>query len=270
MDFRRIEIIFLIVFVSLDVFLLLSFRNSQQIVTSSSTNTSTVSEMRKRDISFSKLDTKSGSAYYLGSKPNNAIVNNVGKLRDQEFQYDESSHKLTSSLNTPIAVTKANRVKKLNSFIKRESNVLFGTQYKYSPQLSTSSQIVYSQTDDTLGEVYDKTAQLTFTLNDDKVTGYTQTYVHDLMILHEKEATKSEKDVVINLYTNSEIPNNSKITYANLAYTKLLEAKGSTIYIPVWFVTVQNRDSKVNSLKKVNAFTGNVIKSSTTGDDYSE
>lgn len=270
MDFRRIEIIFLIVFVSLDVFLLLSFRNSQQIVTSSSTNTSTVSEMRKRDISFGKLDTKSGSAYYLGSKPNNNLVNNVGKLRDQEFQYDESTHKLTSSLNTPITITKSNRIKKLDTFMKRESNVLFGTQYKYVPQLSTSSQIVFAQTDETLGEIYDKTAQLTFNVSGDKVTGYTQTYVNDVMILHEKEATKSEKDVIINLYTNSEISNNSKITYANLAYTKLLEAKGSTIYIPVWFVTVQNKDSKVNSLKKVNAFTGNVIKSSTTGDDYSE
>jgi Uncharacterized protein conserved in bacteria len=124
MDFRRIEIIFLIVFVSLDVFLLLSFRNSQQIVTSSATNTSTISEMRKRDISLGKIDSKSGSAYYLGARSNTALASNVSKLREQEVQYDETDHKLTSELSAPFAVTKENRVKKINKFIEKESNVL--------------------------------------------------------------------------------------------------------------------------------------------------
>lgn len=90
-----------------------------------------------------------------------------------------------------------------------------------------------------------------------------------LDILQEKQATKSERDIITNLYSSSEIPNNSKITYANMAYTKLLEAKGSTIYIPVWFISIHNKDSKVDTVKKVNAFTGNILKTSANGDDYS-
>lgn len=273
MDFRRIEIIFLIVFFSLDIWLLFSLKNGQQIVSSSNTTTSTVADMRKRDISFGKLDSKSGTAYYLGSRPSSTLANNVSHLRNQEVQYDSEDHKLDSSLSNPISITKSNQKEKLNDFLKKESNVLFGTKYKYAPQLSTTSQIVYAQTDQ-VGELYDKSGRVTFDVENKRVVGYTQTYVDDLMILHEKEATKSEKDVISSLYTKSEIPNNSKITYANLAYAKLTEAKGSTIYIPVWFVTIQNKDSKVNSLKKVNAFTGNIIKSSTTaattGDEDSD
>ncbi|WP_125761607.1 two-component system regulatory protein YycI [Companilactobacillus hulinensis] len=264
MDFRRIEVIFLIVFFSLDIFLLVSFRNSQQVVSSGSTTTSTVTEMRKRDISFGKLDSKSGAAYYLGSRPNNDLAEHLNKLKNQELQYDDDDHKLESSLTEPFSVNTTNQESKLNSFLKKESNVLYGTKYKYAPQLSTASQIVYAQTD-SVGELYDKTGRVTFEVDNKKVVGYTQTYVDDLMILHEKEVTKSEKDVISNLYTNSEIPNNSRIVYANLAYTKLTEAKGSTIYIPVWFVTIQNKDSKVDTLKKVNAFTGNIIKATTAG-----
>ena len=73
MDFKRIEVIFLIVFFSLDIFLFLSFRNSQQLVSSTRTNTSTVTEMRKRNISFGSLDSKSGYTYYLGTQPNDDL-----------------------------------------------------------------------------------------------------------------------------------------------------------------------------------------------------
>lgn len=268
MDFRRIEVIFLIVFFSLDIFLFLSFRNSQQLVSSSSTNTSTVAEMRKRNISFGSLDTKNGYAYYLGSQPDNSLAQNTNKLRGQKFEYEDVDHSLSSSLDTPIAITSANKKRVMDKFIKKESNVLFGKEYKYAPQLSTSSQMVYVASGN-LGEVYDKTAQVIFSVSDNEVVGYTQTYVKSMIILHERQVVKSEKEVITNLYANSEIPNNSKITYANMAYTKLLEAKDSTIYIPVWFVTIKNKDSKVVTTKKVNAFTGNIIKSSTNGDNYS-
>jgi Uncharacterized protein conserved in bacteria len=218
MDFRRIEVIFLIVFFSLDIFLFLSFRNSQQLVSSSSTNTSTVTEMRKRNISFGNLDTKNGYAYYLGSRPDNSLAQNIQKLRNQKVEYEDVNHTLVSTLNSPVTVTANNRKQIMNKFVKKESNILFGNKYKYSPQLSSNSQIVYVYTD-SLGEVYDKTAQLVFSVSDGEVIGYTQTYVRSMIILHERQAIKSEKDVVTNLYANSEIPNNSKISYANLAYT---------------------------------------------------
>lgn len=269
MDFRRIEIIFLVVFLAFDVFLLSSFHSSQQVISNSTTGVaSTLTDMRKRNITFGKLDKKAGTAYYLGAQASNDLANNESKLRGQELEYNQTSNKLMSTLDDPISVTDSNRKEKMNKFVKKESNILFGDEYVYSPQLSTSSEIVYAETGP-FGPMYDKTGQLTFSVENGKVTGYTQTYMKRLDILQEKQSTKSERDVITNLYSSSEIPNNSKITYANMAYTKLLEAKGSTIYIPVWFVSIHNKDSKVDTVKKVNAFTGNLLKTSDSGDDYS-
>lgn len=269
MDFRRIEIIFLVVFLSLDVFLLVSFHNSQTVISNSTTGvSSTISDMRKRNITFGKLDKSTGDAYYLGAQPSNDLPSNVNKLRGQEYNYNQTSYKLISTLNEPISVTSSNRKEKMDDFVKKTSNILFGSEYKYAPQLSSKSEIVYAETG-SLGPVYDKTGQIVFSVEDGKVTSYTQTYIKTLQILQEKQETKSERDVITNLYSSSEIPNNSKITYANMAYTKLLEAKGSTIYIPVWFISIHNKDSKVDTVKKVNAFTGNLLKTSSNGEDYS-
>lgn len=269
MDFRRIEIIFLVVFLSLDVFLLVSFHNSQEVISNSTSGvSSTLSDMKKRNISFGKLDKKTGTAYYLGSSPDNTLISNASKLHHQEYEYNQTSYKLISNLGEPIKVTSSNRKDKLDDFLKKESNILFGSEYSYAPQLSTSTEVVYAETGP-LGPMYDKTGQIVFTVTDGKVVSYTQTYMKRLDILQEKQATKSERDVITDLYSSSEIPNNSKITYANLAYTKLLEAKGSTIYIPVWFISIHNKDSKVDTVKKVNAFTGNLLKTSSNGDEYS-
>lgn len=269
MDFRRIEIIFLVVFLALDVFLLTSFHNSQQVISNSTSGvTSTLTDMRKRNITFGKLDKKAGTAYYLGASPSNSLASNMGRLRGQDLQYNQTSYKLISTIEDPISVNSSNRQAKMDKFVQKESNVLFGSNYKYAPQLSSKSEIVYAQTS-SLGTMYDKTGQIIFSVVNDKVVSYTQTYMKKLDILQEKQTTKSERDVITNLYSSSEIPNNSKITYTNMAYTKLLEAKGSTIYIPVWFITIHNKDSKVDTVKKVNAFTGNILKTSSNGDDYS-
>lgn len=92
MDFRRIEIIFLVVFLALDVFLLTSFHNSQQVISNSTTGVnSTLTDMRKRNITFGKLDKKSGTAYYLGAQSSNDLANNESKLRDQEVNYNQTS-----------------------------------------------------------------------------------------------------------------------------------------------------------------------------------
>ncbi|WP_099974195.1 two-component system regulatory protein YycI [Lactobacillus terrae] len=268
MDFRRIEIIFLVVFVSLDVFLLLSFRSSQHFFNSGSTVTSTSVEMKKRNISTGKLDSDQQYGYYLGAKPSGVLGQNYNKLKNQSVTYIANDDKISSNLISTLNVNGKKKVSVIDNFMKKDSNILFGEKYTYSPQLSSSTKIVYAQNVSS-GAIFDKTAQLVFTVSGDKIVSYTQTYIPSASVLHEKSVLKSEKDVVDNLYTNSEIPNNSKITYINLAYTKLLEANDNTIYIPVWFVTIKNTDNDISSTKQVNAFTGAIIKddSSSIGDN---
>lgn len=147
MDFRRIEIIFLVVFLALDVFLLTSFHNSQQVISNATTGVnSTITDMKKRNITFGKLDKKPGTAYYLGAQSSNDLANNESKLHNQDLEYNQTSYKLISTLEEPISVKSSDRKAKLDKFKKKESNILFGSEYTYAPQLSSSTEIVYAET----------------------------------------------------------------------------------------------------------------------------
>lgn len=267
MDFRKIEGIFLIVFIALDIFLFFSFKSNLTPVssrtTSSTTPTSFVREMQEDNISVNKLSTKRGSGYYLASQPNSALQQNYHKLTGQAVSLDAAQMTLISKLNDPFRVTTKNRTSVIRDWMKTSGNVLFADQYQYVPEVSDTTRAVYAQKVD--GQLLmDSHGQLVFQVRNGWVTGYTQTYINRLLKLQEMDQTKSAQEAVMLLYTYSEIPANSRILWQKLAYGWLLDAKGSTIYIPVWYVGVENRNSKVVTIKRVNAFTGAVLKSTSS------
>jgi hypothetical protein len=45
-----------------------------------------------------------------------------------------------------------------------------------------------------------------------------------------------------------------------LAYSYLLDAKGSTVYVPAWYIGVKNRATGNVTVKRVNAITRTVMK----------
>ncbi|GEK06759.1 two-component system regulatory protein YycI [Schleiferilactobacillus harbinensis] len=267
MDFRKIEGIFLIVFIALDIFLFFSFRSNLTQVGSRTTSTTTtptsfVREMQEDNISVNKLSTKRGSGYYLASQPNAALQQNYHRLTDQTVSLDSAQMTLISKLNDPFRVTTKNRNSVFRDWLKTSGNVLFADQYEYVPEVSDNTRAVYAQKVD--GQLLmDSHGQLVFQIRNGWVTGYTQTYIDRLLKLQEMDQTKSAQEAVMLLYTYSEIPSNSRILWEKLAYGWLLDAKGSTIYIPVWYVGIENRNTKVVTIKRVNAFTGAVLKSNT-------
>ena len=107
----------------------------------------------------------------------------------------------------------------------------------------------------------DEHGQLVFLIEDGQINQYTQTYANKIQILREKEMTKvSAKEAVIDLYTDNEIPNNSKVSWVKLGYSALLDANSSTVYVPVWQVAIENKNSKSVVVKRINAFTGALMK----------
>ncbi|MFT8410571.1 MAG: two-component system regulatory protein YycI [Schleiferilactobacillus perolens] len=264
MDFRKIEGIFLIVFIALDFFLFFSWQSNKTQVSSRTATTTPASfaqELREDNISIdSDQGTKRGSGYYLASRPNTDLQANAHKLMGQTVSLDSSQMTLISKLNDPFKVTAKNRKAVLQDWMKTSGNVLFANSYQYVPEVSDSSRAVFAQKVDG-NLIMDSHGQLVFQIRSGWVTGYTQTYINDLIKLQEMDQTKSAQEAVMLLYTYSEIPTNSKILWEKLAYGWLLDAKGSTIYIPVWYVGIENRNTKVVSIKRVNAFTGAVLKS---------
>lgn len=106
MDFRRIEWIFLVVFAAVNIFLGISFYQSQAVdqAVSESTTGEIVADIQRDQIKLPSLSTKTPTGGYLASQRNTALYNNREQLIGQTLSFNNGT--LTSNLNSPIAVKK--------------------------------------------------------------------------------------------------------------------------------------------------------------------
>lgn len=266
MDFRRIEWIFLVIFVAIDIFLFVSFRQSGTVQTSGSAQTgdsngTIIKEMKSDQIKFSQPSAKSSDGYYISSSNNNDLEDKAGSLLGQSTSY--SDDQLTSTFETPVAISNSTAEKATDIMMKDSSQVSHGKEYHYSKQLSTKNQIIYVQ-DVTNGSIYSQMGEVRFKVSNNEITGYTQGYLSDVQSLREKTDTISEQRALIWLYQYNEIPNGAQIQWTKLGYTKLLSIQESSVYVPTWIIAMKTNNTTGTYLRRVNAFTGAILKSETS------
>ncbi|KRN28665.1 yycH family protein [Lactobacillus selangorensis] len=263
MDFKRIEMIFLAVFIALDVFLFVTLKQSRQPIELSGNQTQTTSlasELRSDGISIKHTLAKTHQqGYYLASSNRPALAAQVRELENQHVTLSNNNTTLTSRLVEPLNFKSGQATTAIDKFRQDKHNVAFGKDYQYVPELSTSTEIVYAQKVPN-GVLLDGDGQITFQKHKNMITGYIQTYSATITTLREKENTISAKEAVNTLYTHNEIPNNTIIQGMKLGYTKLMDVKGSTVYIPAWYVSLESKASKNVTNKRVNAFSGEIMK----------
>ena len=109
--------------------------------------------------------------------------------------------------------------------------------------------------------VYSKDGQLIFYVNtSNQVTGYVQGHLVAKKQLREESELISQSRAVTLLYQYNEIPNSSKIEWANLGYTRLLSTDEGAVYVPTWVIGIKNKNSANIEVKRINAFSGVLIK----------
>ena len=252
MDFRRIEWIFLVVFVGLNIFLGISYFQVQQV------DLATITDITRDQIKLPHLSKKTPQGDYLASQANTALSAARSLLVKQQVTISEGDYQeLQASLDEPITLKKNQEQQQLATFVK--NNVYHGKEYEYAPALSNDERIVFAQ-HPKAGLIYDRRAVVTLHVNDNRLVSYTQTYLSKLSVLRDRLNLMSEQDAVIALYRDNDIPNNSAIVSTKLAYSYLLDAKGSTVYVPAWYIGVKNRATGNVTVKRVNAITRTVMK----------
>ncbi|QBO36191.1 hypothetical protein EQG49_06815 [Periweissella cryptocerci] len=266
MDFRRIQWIFLIIFIAIDIFLGTQWYQGVQPESTPTSGTAAVlKEMHSDDISFSKPSDEAGEGFYLAGK---RVSDFTDKLHDLK---NVNAHKVDNGLQVVVPASHAPKVDPkdpapvLDAFIQDAANVIDGKDYVYSARLSSMNQheIVYVQAL-SAGTVFSYTGQIRFQLStNNSILSYTQTHIDGAQMLREKTPTISEEKALIWLYQYNEIPNDTKVAWSRLAYAQLLEIDNTTVYVPTWFFGLKNQNSSTMQVKKVNAFTGVVIKGQT-------
>ncbi|WP_314060527.1 two-component system regulatory protein YycI [uncultured Vagococcus sp.] len=265
MDFKRIELIFFCAFLSLNLFLLYTFRQSQvdQVPTSEMTTVADIESRLKADkITFEgTFSAKIYDGYYLSAETTN--FHDVVK-----DSYDKiENHRLsrTLPLSSQITIERQWLERELKSFLIGDEPIIFGADYHLRDHPSSeNSEIVLSQEFEGL-PFYDETSELQFDVpdEDDKVTlkSYTQTHLSEIQPLREKQEVISENAAIKTLYMSNRIPSESKVLKTELAYTRLFTVRDKNVYIPAWFVWIETNKNNVQ-LERINAFTNSVISAS--------
>ncbi|ARN91432.1 two-component system regulatory protein YycI [Levilactobacillus brevis] len=267
MDFRRIEWLFLVAFIVIDIFLFAAFQRDTSGETDTSSNrsssdTTILKEMRADNISFKAPSKKSGEGYYISTSNDSSIKSSLTSLSNQTVRY-QSDGTITSTFKTPITgVDTQHPDKTLDTVVSNSTLILNGTGYTYNAKLSSRNTVVYTQ-EVADGPIYSRYGEIRFSLtNAGTVTGYTQGYLANVSTLREKTETISERKALIWLYQYNQIPNNTKVVWTKLAYTRYFNLKNSSVYIPTWVVAVKSNSGNnagVLQLKHVNAFTGAIL-----------
>lgn len=249
MNFRKIQWIFLIIFISLDCFLFYSWKQMNPNVNYNNNSSSVIKEMESDSISLPKtLSSSERSGYYLSGDINNQELINQSKEQVQ----------LT---NLGIIGSLRHNISSINNSVIYK-NIVNGSHYKYNKKMSDvlNRKVFLQKTK--YGYIFDSTGEIRVRSLNSYASSYIQNYVYNIKALREKMPTISEKKALISLYQNNEITNNTKILWGQFGYSKLLETNKKYIFIPTWIFALKEKNANYMVIKRVNAFNGSVIKTS--------
>jgi regulatory protein YycI of two-component signal transduction system YycFG len=287
MDFKKIEWIFFVAFLGLNVFLFSSYqealRQESNVIRSDQTE-SIQQRLASEDISYTgKISSESRQGYYLSAEETN-LSKKLAERPSKERSDTEKRSLLSSGivindnvLTKTLSETEAeNDVfdpdrmgSSITSFLTKKDNVLFGSDYGYIKNFSnldsSTPEVQASQKYDGL-PFYDDTAKIVFSLErKDKnyvVTKYTQTHLSEIEQLREKTELHTEEDAIKTLYINNKISRGSKILWRQLAYSCILKVREKNVYVPVWYVAIETTDKTIQ-IESVNAFSNTIVTNNT-------
>ncbi|WP_270279968.1 two-component system regulatory protein YycI [Vagococcus bubulae] len=270
MDFRRVEGIFFIVFLFLNMFLFYIYqegREPQDYISTGSISENLEERLKADHIEVPKdLSKIKREGYYLSAEEDELVADAREKLTDQSWQVNNDQ--LTSQImsQSDTVIKKSKDIESINQFIRNPSNVLYGKDYVLNEEETIPlKNYIYNQTYEGI-PFYDETAQLSVIVSQDKfesdqISSYKQTHISRIEPLREVQSVISERDAIISLYTNNRIQSGDTVKWIHLGYTRIFTVRGKNVYIPAWFVSVES-SKNVTQTERVNAFTNAVISSS--------
>lgn len=268
MDFKRIKWIFLIVFIGINIFLGVEIIQAPKLLSNTPKynlkNSNTLAkELQNNNIKVPATNDKQAGGYYLAALANNKWLTqakNQIASNAVTITQDNNNKSLSAKLSTPISVSenKSEALKEVEKFKNNSEYVYHGDQYVYVADLSNKQDYVFLQKT-SYGLLYANQARLHINLKDKRIVSYYQRYTNRVFPVRERQTTISSQAAIRSLYTYSELPNNSKVLWIKLGYTKLIQVRGSVIFLPSWVAAIENNENKSVTYKKVNAFTGAMI-----------
>ncbi|CAI3383027.1 two-component system regulatory protein YycI [Enterococcus cecorum] len=275
MDFKRIEAIFLVAFLCLDIFLFSIYRQSQNEQTPiNNSSTIKITQRLKEDkIKYEgKISSEHTDGYYLSATQTNlnTELQNMKKAKKLEnvdvLRSSVKDNLLSLTPEKDLSVNKKEQIPTLvRETLTNQKEIILGKDYHYQDEIHQQSDgylDVYACQKYEGIPINDITAQIKFTLkkNDEnyRLEKIQQMHLSNLTALREKMPLVSEEDALTTLYINNKLSKNDEILWSKLAYTLVLQVRGKNVYVPAWFVSIRHEDKK-EQVEIVNAFRNRII-----------
>ena len=267
MNYRRIEIIFLVAFLCINVYLVSIWYDTtkDKVVSNPQVEKDIVTVLKEEDITYNfKLSNKHLESTYLSGEISDLFADQ--HLDQQKITNNQGM--LVSNLNNPLVLDKNDEVQLLTEFKNNNQNVQYGRDYKYLKEASQSSKVIcFAQYYDDL-PIFDESAEVVFIKEktkdqNDKIIGYKQQHIQNIQKMHEPEQLISQKEALSTLYNNSKLTKGMQINWMKLGYAKIYNEDKINIYVPTWLVSIKNANG-VSQIEKVNAITDKIMSGSTS------
>lgn len=270
MDFKRVEKIFILAFILLNIFLFISYLNRQDIqyISSESASVDILKEIRESDIELPNLSvdpSQKEDVYSMQANTHNLLEEEMDRLSDdQTGTVNEEGTFYKSLLSSPIKLDgnpkkgfSEKDLTTIKNFINSD-RVLFGKEYRYSHFDLLTSRFVFYQIVNNI-PVADGTSEISLHVDPDgEIFSYEQTYAGPMTEQGNPLTLISNQRAIEILFSNNELPEKSKIHAPKLTYRRNLHLEDLSMYSPVWLVQVET-DSELLSLC-VDAVRGTIIK----------
>lgn len=272
MDFKRIELIFLIAFMGINLFLFNTYVSGNNGINHQSESNITndlEQRLQSEKISFKQeFSRQKKEGYYLSGIADDFSEVALEELKNQVDRLDKGilAGNFLNDTDPPLSEKKFKQ--DLLDFVKDPQNIPYGNEYVRLVTFSKENkQQIFAQHWENI-PFNDESGKLTIDLRElsDKrwvVSNYIQTHIRDIEPLREKQELASERDAIMTLYMNNKIPSESKIKWTFLAYSNVFSIHGKNVYIPVWFVAIETNKNNLQ-VERVNAFTSAVLSSNVT------
>lgn len=273
MDFKRIQIVLISLFLMFDIYLIFLLIGRSPIGFNTENSTSTVNivqEMRNRGVIIQP--DLSGDTEYLSlikTSPNNVLRSNHSQLKNQHVTTSRDGL-LTSTFIEPIelsfeinestrGISDENANVFREKYLKDETMFIRGEEYR-NYWYSNQERILFCRmTAEDGTPIVDGTAEIRIIFDDNfNIIGYTQTYQTGYTALEEPKALISSQEAIKILDRRIEtyLPNDSEIVSTKLSYYQSLNTEEFNVYTPAWEVIYYRHEGTVTQSVIVDAVRG--------------
>lgn len=259
MDWGRLKTIFIIAFLTLDVFLLTQLVNKQQHnQLDVKADVSLEENLNNDNIDYSGLPKDPVRDTYMSANTKIFSESEMSALKEQKVTNPDGSA-ILSELEKPFKLSEKHDKQEIDQFVK--NNVLYGDMYDFGSYDKENGKITYYQKYKDKLLFDNKSAHLILHVNKNKeINSYEQTMLQDIKPISDKEEVLSAMRAVEVIYRKDLLDSGSKVTGAELGYYTVVNMEETQVLTPTWRITVEHNKSKETVL--INAFEGHIFQES--------